>query len=87
MPEEIVRNCHSDIRLNMSVVTLSQLMYMVSFSVKFTRLIDGENSSTYKTAIHWQNQLKRTFDEFESTYLPNSDSVAPISSIMRSFHD
>ncbi len=82
-----VRDCHSDIRLNMSAVTLDQLRYMISFSVKFLRLIEGENSTEFKTAIHWQNQLKSVFDLYESSYQPNSDIAIPISSILHTFYD
>lgn len=83
---EVVRDCHSDIRLNMSAVTFDQLRYMISFSVKFLRLIEGENSTEFKTAIHWQNQLKSVFDLYESSYRPNSDVTLPISSILHTFY-
>lgn len=85
MPEEIVRNCHSDIKLNLSAFSLSQLMYMLSFSVKFARLIDGENSSTYKTAVHWHEQCSSSLKAFEKTF--NSDKPVSIEYYFRSFFE
>lgn len=68
MPEEIVRNCHSDLRLHMSANSFAQLNYMISFAVKFARLIEGENSHEYKTAVHWKSQFDKVEEDFHKTF-------------------
>ncbi len=85
MPDEILRNCHSDIRLNMSCFTLAQLSYMLSFSVKFLRLVEGENSSEYKTAVHWKDTLSEALMVSESSL--NSDSSKSVDFIMHSYFE
>lgn len=82
-----VRYCHSDIRLNMSVVTLYQLQQMIALALRFARMVEGENSFEFKTALHWKNQLKSACDLFDSSNSSNSDIVTPISPIMRTFYD
>ena len=85
MPEEIVRNCHSDIKLNMSVHTISQLLYMLSLSVKFARLVVGENSTEYKTAVHWYDECLSCRKHFDKTF--SYDKPEPIEFIIHSFFE
>ena len=85
MPEEIVRNCHSDIKLNMSVSTLSQLLYMLSFSVKFARLVEGESSTEYKAAVHWYDKCSSCIKHFDKTF--SYDKPETIEFIMHSFFE
>ena len=67
MSEEL-RNCHSDVRLHLSVHTLLQLRYMLTFAVKFARLIEGENSTLFKTANYWLSQLDDVYSSFEKSF-------------------
>lgn len=72
---DVVRYCHSDVQLHLSGCTLSQLLYMISFAVKFARLINGENSTEFKTANHWYAQLKSAFSDYEKSFKDNCSVV------------
>lgn len=81
--EDELRNCHSDIKLNMSVNTLCQLRMMLSCAEKFTRLIDGENSTEHLIAKHWSSQLFNAYTKFEKTF--SSDNSETIECVMHTF--
>lgn len=76
-----VRYCHSDIRLHMSVVSFLQLYGLFDYAVKFTRLIEGEDSREYKAACHWKKQFDNVYIEFGKTF--NGSNY--VRSVLRTF--
>lgn len=70
---DIVRNCHSDIQLHMSGVCFSQLHELLSFSVKFSRMVEGTLSVEYLRACHFLslfNSISSDYEHFHSDENP-----------------
>lgn len=67
----------------MSACSFHQLNSMISFAVKFARLIEGENSREYKTAVHWKSQFDKVEEDFNKTF----DGENHLSFLLYTYYD
>ena len=81
--DDVCRYCHSDIRLHMGRFTFSQLQFLISLAVKFARMVEGENSTEHKIALHW----KSLFDDIDLKVENSRDNDDFVLSVLRAYTD
>lgn len=65
---ELVRNCHSDIRLHMSYSSFCELLWLLSFAKKYIRAFEGEDSFEYSVFSHWYSSMTDVSNRYEHSF-------------------
>lgn len=81
MQSDVVRNCHEDIVLKMSDISLSRIMYYLSLAKKFVRAFEDDSDTLI--------ELQLLYDHFSKVidmrYALNSKIVSEIKISQKAF--